>query len=137
MLLGVALVLIMLVLIPVLYGISGRTLTRPVFFRELIELLFYAIITPIVSEFIFRGVLQNIVHSLTKNIHAAVFITSFVGSILASIISLFALITLLLLNVTLGYLYWRTRHLMWPMLISSLITALCTILSFLSLVSPR
>ena len=123
--------LVVIVTFSVLYGLSIHIFIQPTILIPLLYSLFYATTIPLISELIFRGVLQNIIHSLIKNIHAAIFITAFIGSILMAAISLQASAWLFLFNVGLGYLYWRTKHLMWPMLINSLVTSIGAILSTL------
>lgn len=134
-LLSISLVSTAFILIALLSGVPVRTLAQAAFLRKLGHALLDATISPMMSEFIFRGVLQNIFHSLTKNIHTAIFITALIGSMLFSVINPWASVPLLMFNTGLGYLYWRTGHLVGPLLIANLFTAVVTIVSFMQTVS--
>ena len=123
-LLAATLVAISFVLTPLFYGMPLRAFLQPDLLGPLLGTWIVATVSPLVGELVFRGVLQNILHSLTSNIHAAIFINALLGGLLARLINARVFLPAVLFQVLLGYLYWRTKHLMGPMLITSVLTAL-------------
>lgn len=73
-----------------------------------------ALLPAIGEELLFRGILQPRVQRLTRNVHAAVWITGFVFS--AIHFQFYGLIPRMLLGVVLGYLYAWSGNLWYPII---------------------
>jgi membrane protease YdiL (CAAX protease family) len=86
-------------------------------FDSLIELgvgiLVIGIIPAIGEELLFRGLVQNICHKLTHNIHLAIGMSAFVFS--AIHLQFYGFLPRFLLGVLFGYIYWWTKDLLFPM----------------------
>ena len=80
----------------------------------LIGFLVIAFIPAIGEELLFRGLIQPRVFRLTKNVHAAVWITGFIFS--AIHLQFYGLLPRMLLGVVLGYLYIWSGNLWYPII---------------------
>jgi membrane protease YdiL (CAAX protease family) len=79
-----------------------------------IGFLVIALIPAIGEELLFRGLIQPRMHRLTRNVHAAVWITGFIFS--AIHLQFYGLIPRMLLGVLLGYLYVWSGNLWYPII---------------------
>jgi len=73
-----------------------------------LDTLVIAIVPAIAEEFFFRGVLQQILHKMLRNIHVAIILTAFVFSLVH-----FQFLTFLprfYLGIVLGYLFYWSRN---------------------------
>jgi membrane protease YdiL (CAAX protease family) len=82
------------------------------FGQYLIGMLIIAIIPAIGEELLFRGLIQNQMHGITKNIHLAIWITGFLFS--AMHLQFYGLIPRMLLGVLFGYMYYWSGNLWVP-----------------------
>lgn len=86
-------------------------------FRSLPELgvgiLVIGVVPAIGEELLFRGLVQNLCHKLTNNIHLAIGISAFAFS--AIHLQFYGFVPRFLLGVLFGYIYWWTRDLLFPM----------------------
>ncbi len=86
-------------------------------FRSLTELgvgiLVMGLIPAVGEELLFRGLVQNLCHKLTHNIHLAIGISAFVFS--AMHLQCYGFVPRFLLGVLFGYMYWWTKDLLFPM----------------------
>jgi membrane protease YdiL (CAAX protease family) len=80
----------------------------------LIVFLVVAIIPAVGEELIFRGILQNKLHLLFKNVHVAIIITSILFS--GFHLQFFGFIPRLFLGVLFGYMYYWSGNLWYPIL---------------------
>ncbi len=80
----------------------------------LISLLTMAIIPAIGEELLFRGILQNLFHTITQNIHLAIGITAFIFS--AIHLQFYGFLPRFLLGALFGYIYWWTKDLSFSMI---------------------
>jgi len=80
----------------------------------LIGILVMGIIPGIGEELLFRGVLQGLLHAMTKNIHIAICLSAFIFS--AVHIQFYGFIPRFLLGLLFGYIYWWTKDLSLAML---------------------
>ena len=80
----------------------------------LIGLVVVAIIPGIGEEFVFRGLIQNHVYGISKNIHVAIW----VGALLFSLFHLqfYGLVPRMLLGALFGYLYYFSGNIIYPMI---------------------
>ena len=72
------------------------------------------IIPAIGEEFLFRGILQNLLYQSTRNIHTAVLISAFIFS--AIHLQVYGLVPRFLLGALFGYLYSWTNNLIFPII---------------------
>ena len=86
-------------------------------FRSLTDLgvgiVVIGIIPAVGEELLFRGIIQNLCHRLTHNIHGAIFVSAFVFS--AVHLQFYGFVPRFLLGALFGYLYWWTSDLAFPM----------------------
>lgn len=86
-------------------------------FRSLTELgigiLVIGLIPAVGEELLFRGLVQNLCHKLTHNIHLAIGISAFVFS--AIHLQFYGFVPRFLLGALFGYMYWWTKDLLFPM----------------------
>lgn len=86
-------------------------------FHSLAELgmgfLVISLIPAIGEELLFRGLVQNICHKLTNNIHVAIGISAFLFS--AMHLQFYSFVPRFLLGALFGYIYWWTKDLFFPM----------------------
>lgn len=75
-------------------------------------ILIMGIIPAVGEELLFRGLLQNLLHSLTQSIHLAISVNAFMFS--AMHLQLYGFLPRLLFGVLLGYIYWWTKDLLFP-----------------------
>ena len=98
-------------------------------FDSLIELgvgiLVIGIIPAIGEELLFRGLVQNICHKLTHNIHLAIGISAFIFS--AIHLQFYGFLPRFLLGVLFGYIYWWTKDLLFP-IVAHLFNNTCVLL---------
>jgi uncharacterized protein len=80
----------------------------------LVAILVLALVPAIGEEILFRGVLQNKIYSLAKNIHMAIWVASFIFS--AVHFQFYGFVPRLLLGVLFGYLYHWSGNLYIPTL---------------------
>ncbi|HAN49656.1 MAG TPA: CPBP family intramembrane metalloprotease domain-containing protein [Amoebophilaceae bacterium] len=85
-------------------------------FRSLPELgvgiLVIGVIPAVGEELLFRGLVQNIFHQLTTNVHLAIGISAFVFS--AIHLQFYGFVPRFLLGMLFGYIYWWTKDLFFP-----------------------
>lgn len=84
------------------------------FSQFLLGVLVIAIIPAIGEELLFRGLIQNQMHAITKNIHWAIWITGFLFS--AMHLQFYGLIPRMLLGVLFGYMYYWSGNLIFPII---------------------
>ena len=79
----------------------------------LLGLVVVAIIPAIGEEFVFRGLVQNHIYGISKNIHVAIW----VGALLFSVFHLqfYGLVPRMLLGAMFGYLYYLSGNIIYPM----------------------
>ena len=79
----------------------------------LLGLVVVAIIPAIGEEFVFRGLIQNHIYGISKNIHVAIW----VGALLFSVFHLqfYGLVPRMLLGAMFGYLYYFSGNIIYPM----------------------
>ncbi len=98
-------------------------------FDSLMELglgiLVLGIIPAVGEELLFRGLVQNICHKLTHNIHLAIGISAFVFS--AIHLQFYGFLPRFLLGVLFGYIYWWTKDLFFP-IVAHLFNNTCVLL---------
>ncbi|WP_258102634.1 CPBP family intramembrane glutamic endopeptidase [Marinoscillum sp. MHG1-6] len=82
--------------------------------QYLIAIVVIAILPAIGEELLFRGIIQNIFQSTTKNPHLAIWVTAFLFS--AFHLQFYGLIPRMMLGVLFGYLYWWSGYLSLAML---------------------
>jgi uncharacterized protein len=86
-------------------------------FRSLSELgigiLVMGVVPAIGEELLFRGLVQNLCHKLTNNVHLAIGISAFVFS--AIHLQFYGFVPRFLLGMLFGYIYWWTKDLLFPM----------------------
>jgi hypothetical protein len=80
----------------------------------LIGLVVIALIPAVGEELVFRGLVQPKVFALTRNVHAAVWITGFIFSFIH--LQFYGLIPRMLLGVLFGYLYAWSGNLLYPII---------------------
>jgi membrane protease YdiL (CAAX protease family) len=80
----------------------------------LIGLVVIALIPAVGEELVFRGLVQPKVFALTRNVHAAVWITGFIFSFIH--MQFYGLIPRMLLGVLFGYLYAWSGNLLYPII---------------------
>lgn len=80
----------------------------------LLAFVVIAVLAPVGEELLFRGFLQNELHTATKNIHVAIWISAILFS--AIHIQFFGFIPRLLLGALFGYLYYWSGNLWVPIL---------------------
>lgn len=73
-----------------------------------------AIIPGIGEEFVFRGLVQNHVFRITRNIHVAIWIGAFLFSLFH--LQFYGLVPRMMLGVMFGYLYYFSGNIIYPML---------------------
>ena len=80
----------------------------------MLGLVVVAIIPGIGEEFVFRGLIQNHVYGISKNIHVAIW----VGALLFSLFHLqfYGLVPRMLLGALFGYLYYFSGNIIYPMI---------------------
>jgi membrane protease YdiL (CAAX protease family) len=88
------------------------TINNPLEF--LTAMLVIAVIPAIGEELLFRGLIQNQIHSWTKNAHLAVWITGILFS--AIHVQFYGFVPRMLLGVLFGYMYLWSGNLLYPML---------------------
>ena len=88
------------------------TINNPLEF--LTAMIVIAVIPAIGEELLFRGLIQNQVHSWTKNAHLAVWITGILFS--AIHVQFYGFVPRMLLGVLFGYMYLWSGNLLYPML---------------------
>ncbi len=80
----------------------------------LLAFLVITIIPAIGEELLFRGILQNILHKITRNDHWAIVISALIFS--AVHFQFYGFLPRLLLGIWFGYLYWWSKNLILPIL---------------------
>ncbi|MDQ3394934.1 MAG: CPBP family intramembrane metalloprotease [Bacteroidota bacterium] len=80
----------------------------------LLGLVVIAIIPAIGEEMLFRGLIQNQIHDISKNIHVAIWATGFLFS--AMHLQFYGLIPRMLLGVLFGYMYYWSGNLIIPII---------------------
>jgi uncharacterized protein len=102
-------------------------------FRSLPELgvgiLVIGVVPAIGEELLFRGLVQNLCHKLTNNIHLAIGISAFVFS--AIHLQFYGFAPRFLLGMLFGYIYWWTKDLLFPMVAHLFNNTLVLLLLFL------
>jgi uncharacterized protein len=78
-----------------------------------VGILVIGVVPAVGEELLFRGLVQNLCHKLTKNIHLAIGISAFAFS--AIHLQFYGFIPRFLLGVLFGYMYWWTKDLLFPM----------------------
>lgn len=84
------------------------------FGQFLIGLLIIAVIPAIGEELLFRGLIQNQMHAITRNIHWAIWITGFLFS--AIHLQFYGFLPRMLLGVLFGYMYYWSGNLIIPII---------------------
>ena len=92
-----------------------------------IGIVVMGIIPAIGEELLFRGLVQNLCHKLTSNIHPAIGISAFVFS--AIHLQFYGFLPRFLLGILFGYMYWWTKDLLFPM-VAHLFNNTCVLLMF-------
>lgn len=82
------------------------------FSQFLIALLVIAVIPAVGEELLFRGLIQNQMHGITKNHHLAIWITGFLFS--AIHLQFYGLIPRMFLGALFGYMYYWSGNLLIP-----------------------
>jgi len=77
-----------------------------------VGILVIGIIPAVGEELLFRGVVQNIFHKLTTNVHLAIGISAFVFS--AIHLQFYGFVPRFLFGMLFGYIYWWTKDLLFP-----------------------
>ena len=72
-----------------------------------------AIIPGIGEEFVFRGLIQNHIFGISKNIHIAIWVSAFLFSLFH--MQFYGIIPRMLLGVLFGYLYYFSGNIIYPM----------------------
>lgn len=94
---------------------TDNFLKTDTFFTYLVNLIVLAIIPALGEEFMFRGVIQQHLHSWTKNIHLAIWLSAFIFS--AIHFQFYGLIPRMVLGAFFGYLFYWTKNLWLPVVI--------------------
>ena len=94
--------------------LTRQLLTMTTIGALLVNLLMLAVIPAIGEEFIFRGCLQRLFHQLTKNHHAAIWITAIIFSSIH--MQFYGFIPRMLLGAMFGYLFIWSNSLWLPIL---------------------
>lgn len=103
--------------------LSGKTVV------ELIANLFFvAFMAALSEEIFFRGALQQFLHQLTKNGHAAVWLSSFIFS--AIHLQFYGFFPRLVLGALLGYLFLYSRNLWIPIIVHFINNASVIVVTF-------
>lgn len=89
-----------------------------------------AIIPGIGEELLFRGVLQNSLHRVTKNKHIAIWVAAFLFS--AIHIQFYGLVPRMMLGAVFGYLYVWSGNLWYPMIAHATNNGLAVIIAYAS-----
>jgi len=79
----------------------------------LLAMVVIAIIPAIGEELLFRGIIQNLLVNISRNIHIAIWVTAFLFS--AIHLQFFGFIPRMLLGALFGYLYFWSGNLFYPM----------------------
>ena len=79
----------------------------------ILALVVIAIIPAIGEELLFRGILQNLLVNVSRNIHIAIWVSAFLFS--AIHLQFFGFIPRMLLGALFGYLYFWSGNLLYPM----------------------
>ena len=79
----------------------------------ILALVVIAIIPAIGEELLFRGILQNLLINISRNIHIAIWVSAFLFS--AIHLQFFGFIPRMLLGALFGYLYFWSGNLLYPM----------------------
>jgi len=79
----------------------------------LLTLVVMAIIPALGEELLFRGIIQNLLANVSRNIHIAIWVSAFLFS--AIHFQFFGLIPRMLLGALFGYLYFWSGNLLYPM----------------------
>jgi uncharacterized protein len=87
------------------------------------------IIPAIGEELLFRGLVQNLCHKLTHNMHLAIGISAFVFS--AIHLQFYGFLPRFLLGALFGYTYWWTKDLLFPMVAHFFNNTFVLLMSFL------
>jgi len=98
-------------------------------FGLIFNLLVMAIVAGLVEELFFRGCLQQIMHTATKNEHVAVWITAAIFS--AFHFQFFGFIPRFILGALLGYLFAWSRNLWVPIIVHTVNNAAIVIFAYL------
>ena len=80
----------------------------------LLGILVVAVIPGIGEELVFRGLVQNHVLRITKNIHVAIWVGAFLFSLFH--LQFYGLLPRMLLGVMFGYLYYFSGNIIYPMI---------------------
>lgn len=96
----------------------------------LVGFVVIAIIPGIGEELLFRGVLQNSLHRLTKNKHIAIWVAAFLFS--AIHIQFYGLVPRMMLGAVFGYLYVWSGNLWYPMIAHATNNGLAVIIAYAS-----
>ena len=84
----------------------------PPYIEEFIRIFVMCIIPAVGEELLFRGLIQKLCHQITHNIHGAIAVSAFAFS--AIHLQLYGFIPRFLLGALLGYIYWWTKSLVFP-----------------------
>jgi len=79
----------------------------------LLSLVVIAIIPGIGEEFVFRGLIQNHVYGISKNIHVAIWVSALLFSLFH--MQFYGLVPRMLLGALFGYLYYFSGNIIYPM----------------------
>jgi membrane protease YdiL (CAAX protease family) len=80
----------------------------------LLGLVVVAIIPGIGEEFVFRGLIQNHVYGISKNIHVAIWVAALLFSLFH--LQFYGLVPRMLLGALFGYLYYFSGNIIYPMI---------------------
>ena len=109
---------------------TKRFTTFTNFGEFLVGFVVIAIIPGIGEELLFRGVLQNSLHKLTKNKHIAIWVAAFIFS--AIHIQFYGLVPRMMLGAVFGYLYVWSGNLWYPMIAHATNNGLAVIITYAS-----
>lgn len=99
------------------------------------NLLVIAVVAGLVEELFFRGCLQQIIKKISKNSHAAVWITAIIFS--AIHFQFLGFIPRIILGAVLGYLFEWTRNLWVPIIVHTINNAISVIFAYLFFDTPQ
>ena len=80
----------------------------------LLGLVVVAIIPGIGEEFVFRGLIQNHVYGISKNIHVAIWVSALLFSLFH--MQFYGLVPRMLLGTLFGYLYYFSGNIIYPII---------------------
>ena len=95
----------------------------------LFNLFLIAFLAAIGEEFLFRGIIQRLFITLTRNFHASIWLSAFIFSVIH--MQFYGFLPRLLLGAYFGYLLWWTKSLWIPVLAHFIHNAIAVLISYL------